>query len=993
MSINTLNASNTPYPLGATSLIFGGKSSTGNYNYTAGLTAGNYVMSAVSLDNNTYTGSYYIYTPSDGLKRTVLNGGNTYLQLSASDSNVAFRPSVALANTFTTTNRQLYALTSATITNTFPSFQNITATGLIGIVESTTNKFYKSTTSSSNWTLSTFPAVTYDFTYGAGVYVAVGVDSIYYSTDATTWTIARTFANPSNTLYGVRFVNNVFIAAGRGSAYTSTDGITWTTSFQGLPITSSILAGTYFNSLHIAATSTANSLVYISTDNQIWTSSSLPSSQATQTNSVYSDVNEVLFGANNNTIFKSTNGTTWTAATTNFSTSVAVLSVNKLNGTYVATAGNGQLSTSTDLTTWTARAPQFGVSAIQGTAYGAGVYVAVGAGGRLTSSTDLITWTARTSQFGASSIQAVTFGNGLFVAAGGGGRITYSTDGTTWVAGTGTGATGFVRVYWDGTYFNASGTAVYYYSTNAATWTAATTGITGAINTTYKVGSNNYAIGANATTNYLRSISTNNITWNRWTKPLDNTFYSGITYTNSLYVLCGTATGQTLASVITSTDLVNWTERLSTTSSNVGLRTIAKATTGNTIVLAGNNTGSPSGYYSSTDGITYSAFTASNSQVISYATAGNGYFVLVGSYDNTNNKSGLYSTDGTTWTDMTVLGTASLVSAIYTGTGFLAMSGDSSLYIGANVPSTWVAGPFTNYSDNYQAAFGNGTIVVAAQSGYYYSTNGSNFIDSRTTSGTTVSPVTFNKVTYGNGKFVAANASTARTSTNGFTWSSNSFPASATPSASAYSSAYGLYYMAASNASGSIYWSTDGVTWGGPVGAGSVNYTAIATGPNRTIATGYSGAIYAYNTDGAGKSFTSGNISSYGGTWAGAAYGNGLYVLAGTGQFAYSTTGGAAADWTAIGVPDGNTFSTFYYSAGYFYWGVNTGSIYASTNIITWTLVDSMTVAPISMTDYTNTLYTFFNTTGTTFSVRQGTSSASLPTGYYLYRSNLGALV
>lgn len=993
MSINSLNPDKTPYPLGATSLVFSGKSNTGSYNYTAGLTAGDYIFSAISLNNTIYTGSYYMYNSSNGVKTTVLNGGNMYLQLSASDSNVAFRPSIALVNTFTTTNRQLRTISGQTISQQYPSFQTIPATGLVGAIDGgATTKFYKSTTSFSNWTLQTMPAVTYDFTYGAGVYVAVGVNSIYYSTDATTWTISLAFTSPANTLYGVRFVNNLFIAAGRGSAYSSTNGITWTTLFQGLPVQAGIVAATYFNNLHIAATNTANSLVYISTDNQIWNTASLAAAQGTGTGSVYSDTNEVLFGAAANTIHKSTNGTTWTTATTNFVTQTAVVSINKYDTTYVATAGNGQLSTSTDLTTWTARAAQFGTSIIYDTAFGNSAYVAVGAGGRLTSSTDLVTWTARTSQFGTSDIYSVAFGAGRFVAAGAGGRVSNSTDGITWTAATGTGTNGFNFLYWDGTYFNATASgSTFYFSTNGVTWGTAATGISGGVYAAYKAGTNNYMISFYSASNWLRSFSTNNITWNRWAEPLDNTFYSGINYTNGYYVLCGTANDQTLPSVITSTDLVNWTERFNNTSSNTGLRTIVKATNSNTIMLAGVHGGSPTAWLTSTDAVTYTSYTNTGGSIVRYAATGNGFFINVGDYSGTS-ASGQYSTNGTVWTNYFST-SATVPSAMYTGTGFMAMNAQTGLFFSGTNPGSWENGPFRDTSV-YPPAFGGASIVAPNNSGQFYvSTNGSTFIDNRISKVATPSNISFYTVTYGNGKFVAASNTGSYTSTNGIAWTFNAYTFPSSPVSAAYSPAFGLYYVGAFNSGGnSLFFSTNGVSWTSTP-PGSFSTTAFAIGPDRTVFVGGSnnGYVY-YSTDTAGQNFTLTTVSGALVPFKVAAYGNGIYMVAGNSYLATSTTG---AGFTLATSPF-STVENLIFSAGYFYFVASTtGQTYSSTNGVTWTLINT-NANPKALVDATNTLYQFFAADASgdaTISINQGTSSASIPTGYYLYQSNLGALV
>lgn len=1002
MSISSIGSKTATMPLGATSLVFGGKSNTGNYDYTGTLPAGNYVLSAVSLDNNTYSGSYYAALSNDNSKRTATNGGNVYFQLNTTESALQIRPSVVLNDSFSLISNTLFSLLQAggrSVTANYPSAQYIPEVNLVAVRDDL-GSLYKTTSTFSNWEGAGLAA--FDYTYGNGKYVAVVDNYIYSSTNFLTWTQVFTnvgdAASGSYQFYGVRYVNNVFLAGGRGILYSSTDAVTWTLRFRGVP-TNNINAGAYFNNQFILANS--QQFFCVSTDNVTYTMYAYPASVTVQLASEYSDANEVMFGATGgNTYLRSTNGTTWTSATVPFTTTSAITKMNKLQGTYFATGSTGQMQTSTDLVTWTSRSASFGASTINTTAFGAGVYVAGGNGGRLTYSTDMTTWTATTSNFGTSTIQNIVFANNLFVAVGGGGRITSSTDGITWTGRTSGTAQTLVRVFYDGANYIAHGnTGTVTLSTDGISWSGQSSGLNNQITFMTKVGSDYHMFATSGgASGAIRSIGVGGFSTTQVAGVIggmDNVLHSGFTYlSNGLYVISGSSPTHSLHTIMTSTDLVTYTQRIYQTGSNRGFRKIVKSSSSDLFMAGAPNGGNTNTVFTSTDGISYNSVSPNGNISSSYDFCfGNGFFVVATQLDGVNNANLAYSTDTITWTLANDSSGTNGRSVYYNGNGFLTLTSSGyPRFAAPNPNSTWLSGPFTSNANNNSsiAAFGNNVIAFSggADGRIIYSTNGTTFIDSvvTRTDTTTSEPAKF-VITFGNNLFVSANTTQALRSTNGTTWTATSVAFTGSPNAAGYSSTFGRFFIGASNSGGSIWHSTNGVAWG-QTGPASTNITSFAFGPVG-IATSGSTTVY-YSTNATGTTWTTVTVGSVG--WNFSAFGNGIFMVSAANNLSVSTNG---TTWTTGTAPSAAGTASLVFANGYFYLGTITGQIWTSTNGIIWSQVYSQsgTVTDIEgLVDDIGITYGLSWTDSSNYRIVRGTNNTSIPSGYFLYRVGQGVL-
>lgn len=273
-------------------------------------------------------------------------------------------------------------------------------------------------------------------------------------------------------------------------------------------------------------------------------------------------------------------------------------------------------------------------------------WVAVGSSGELFTSTSTTvatgSWTSRTSSFGTTVINNVASnGTSLYVAVGEGGKLATSSDGQTWTQRTSSFGTDNISgiAYGDGYWVAVGANTKCAYSTDGITWTQNTTGLSGAIGT----------------------ASWGNGTW----------IVSGGA---GLY----TATNPT----------GTWTSRTSTISSP-GRTLYFK---GQSIWLAGADTGTTGAFASSTDGITWTArnspvslFSATASFVANTTVAAVGFFSASLTMDIAS------STNGTSWTDRTPATTSVLtINGASDDAGLLVYLSGATVQTSSN-GSTWTS--------------------------------------------------------------------------------------------------------------------------------------------------------------------------------------------------------------------------------------------------------------------------------------------------------------
>ena len=292
----------------------------------------------------------------------------------------------------------------------------------------------------------------------------------------------------------------------------------------------------------------------------------------------------------------------WTARNTPFgSNTINAVAYGNVGGTnyYVAVGAAGNLATSTDSITWTSRTSNFGSNAINNIAYGTiggtGYFVAVGASGTLATSTDAITWTTQTSGFGSTAINAIGYGNNTFIAVGASGVLTTSTDAITWTTRT----SGFST-----TAINAIG-----YGT---------------------VGGTNYFVAVGASGVMTTATTADLATWTSRTSGFGTSNINGITFGNGIFVATGAGSLSAGGLISTSTDAINWTNRVHPTGS--GGVWVSYGVIGSTNVFIINSSNTNSVSYSN-DGITWSQRSAPMiPQQLTTTKTGycNGIFLLVG---------------------------------------------------------------------------------------------------------------------------------------------------------------------------------------------------------------------------------------------------------------------------------------------------------------------------------------------------------------------------
>lgn len=95
----------------------------------------------------------------------------------------------------------------------------------VAVGDTSTTGGAATSTDGITWTARTIAISAFAVTFGAGVFVAVGTNSVATSPDGITWT-TRTI--PNTAWRAISYGAGVFVAIGAGSTVTSPDGITWT---------------------------------------------------------------------------------------------------------------------------------------------------------------------------------------------------------------------------------------------------------------------------------------------------------------------------------------------------------------------------------------------------------------------------------------------------------------------------------------------------------------------------------------------------------------------------------------------------------------------------------------------------------------------------------------------------------------------------------------------------------------------------------------------
>lgn len=233
---------------------------------------------------------------------------------------------------------------------------------------------------------------------------------------------------------------------------------------------------------------------------------------------------------------------------------------------------------------------------------------------------------------------------------------------------------------------------------------------------------------------------------------------SDVAYGNGLFVAVGGSVGS--GQIMTSSDGITWTRR-----SDLGANSWGAVTYGNGQFVAVGLSGAAT----STDGINWAIHSAPSVAWLSVA-YGNGKYVAVGGTLATTNQI-MYSSDGASWTAVTLPATRTLRSVAFGNGMFVIVD-----FFGVSYTSTngidWTLGGTGLGSSILGLAYGNSVFVTqssGASGVVYTSTDGLNWTSRGTTGGTS----NYQDVTFGNGLFVMVgyeNDNYVKTSYDGANW-------------------------------------------------------------------------------------------------------------------------------------------------------------------------------------------------------------------------------
>jgi Pectate lyase superfamily protein len=494
--------------------------------------------------------------------------------------------------------------------------------------------------------------------------------------------------------------------------------------------------------------------------------------------------------------------------------------------------------------------------------------------------------------------------------------------------------------------------------------------------------------------------------------------FNKVTYGNSLYVAVGTN-----GSVLTSADGISWSNTTSGTTNN--LLSIAY---GNSkfVAVGGNGT------------VLYSANATSwqSSGAVAYTTIndvvfGNGIFVLV-----TLQGSIFTSPDAVTWTQRTSGVTTSLNSICYNGSVFVSV-GQTGTVVTSSDGITWSNTTISKYDLSSVRYLNSIFVTVGNNSKVYTSSDGTNWHSSLvdaftdvTTDGTYIYAITswgdvyksngtslnylstittgvetFNTIAHnGSGQILAlTGGGSIYFSTNGITWTLTLTAAAALNAA--YWDTNDLKWTVVGN-SGLIYTSPDGSTFTLKTNSNTNNLYGIsristgnyvAVGAGGTVLTSSNSNSWTVQSSGTSNDLNSITVANLGGgTYKAVAVGNngvGIYSSNGVGWFLGSNN--SALDPQGNTVSLGNLYKVIYVSwtppggslSSYYFVVGDDGVLAISTNFSTgsWNTKYTYTSSDLQGIAYspTNNIFFAVGDTGLTYMTGQNGSSWTTLTEYF----------
>ncbi len=514
-----------------------------------------------------------------------------------------------------------------------------------------------------------------------------------------------------------------------------------------------------------------------------------------------------------------------------------------------------------------------------------GGYVAVGAVGQIQRSADGVTWTPYRSGT-PNDLFSVAYGTPGYVAVGASGTLVFSSDGITWTTEPSPqpddSQADFASVtYADGRFIALATTGSSYVSTDGVTWTASTIASTScgpmsdiAINATRLVA----ACG-------VIQYSDDGL---HWTTPSSPTSAGQVAYGNGHFVALDDT-----SSVITSTDAVTWSAPVTVLPS--AYRPKLRFFNGNFFLL------DRTAAYQSADGVTWTTLAHTFSSLVFDIVPGvsSGYIVT--------GSNGLIQTspDLTTWTDVgTGLHPMWLSVAFNNGT-FIALDynqhGFSSTDGRTWTPVTLPAGPW------YRVTAANGQFLALGYGRLSTSPDGQAW-----TAHTVPPAIEYGSVTWGNGVWVLGGtlSDALVTSPDLQTWTTT-FDDNKANTLGNVGVVYGQGKFVALQQDGTLVTSTDGVHW--TVGTSFVTggtAQALAFGDNGFVAVG--GAFTSYHSAD-GLNWVERDVDI---NFNALTYGNGRYVAVGDNGETITSTDGVT--WAPQSQPTDFQFFSVAYGNGTF---------------------------------------------------------------------------
>ncbi len=453
-------------------------------------------------------------------------------------------------------------------------------------------------------------------------------------------------------------------------------------------------------------------------------------------------------------------------------------------------------------------------------------------------STDGLTWTTRGSTTGDGLIRGA-YGNGRFVFTNDGNRANTSTDGITWtrsfiVGNAETFNVSFSEiVFANGAFFVAARDATFnsavYTSTDGATWTPAAAPIAdssgGAFFIDHDAGK--FVLGGNGGL----FTSTNGTTWTKRTSALP-AYSTGTEAVGEVSVANGVVFCLGLhGGISTSADGVTFTRR-----GSGSIQALSGLVHDGTRFVA---TGAAGTVQTSPDGITWTTVASGQTAALGKLAFGNGRYASA-------DLNGLrHSANLTTWTAVTGTTFNQMFGVIFANNRFIAANNALALGIRTSTDgSTWtnVTVSGTAFQEVKGLAGGGGNFVITT-GGFgptpkiFASSDGATWTDR-----TPAAFVVADSLAYGNGTFVLLTSFAAWTSPDGVTWTSNPFPSASYVTRVMF---VGTKFLARKPSDASYRSSLDGVTWtdvansGGP----ATNAEAMVEKDNFIISVGGGGMI------------------------------------------------------------------------------------------------------------------------------------------------------